>query len=185
MIAGRIRWIAVALMAGFAADAAAQGAFLKAFKFFNTPTGGTVYETQPVTYLVSVQNIGSGNQADNPGPEVTDQLPSQVTLVSASATAGTLTVDIPNNQILWNGSLAPSAVVNITIQATVNAGTAGQFASNRASLFFDSDGNGTNENFDISSQALFQILPATLLPAMSHIALIALALMLAFIALRR
>jgi len=143
------------------------------------------FETVVFTYTITLTNAGPGAQGDNAGNEMTDQLPSTVTLLSASATSGTATADIPNNRVLWNGSIPAGGSVTITIQASVNAGTAGTPISNQATIAYDADGNGTNEASGASNAAVFTPLPAGSIPAMSHIALIALALMLAFLALRR
>ena len=75
-------------------------------------------------YTVRLFNSGPEDQLDNPGDEFTAVLPASVTLVSATATAGTTTTS--GNTVHWNGTiLAPNAVV-LTIQAKVNAGTLGQ-----------------------------------------------------------
>jgi hypothetical protein len=47
--------------------------------------------------------------------------------------------------VTWNGSIAASGSVTITITATVDAGTAGQTVSNQGSISYDSNGDGTND----------------------------------------
>ena len=74
--------------------------------------------------------------------------------------------------------------MTITIQARVNA-IAGTPISNQASISFDADGNGTNETTGTSNTATFAAETANRIPTLSPLALIALALTLAFIALRR
>jgi uncharacterized repeat protein (TIGR01451 family) len=98
--------------------------------------GGTV------TYSVTVTNSGAP-QADHPGDEFVNALPSSLTLQSATASAGTTSTS--SNTVLWNGALAPGAPVTITIVATVNPGTEGQLISNHAPLNVDSDGSGTSD----------------------------------------
>ncbi len=95
-----------------------------------------------ITYTIVLNNAGPGNQADNPGDEFVDVLPAQVSLVSASASAGTATT--AGNTVTWNGSIAASASVTITINATVNAGAFGQI-DNQGTINYDSNGDGTND----------------------------------------
>ena len=107
---------------------------------------GTFEPGGTVTYTVVVTNTGTGPQPDNPGDEVTDVLPAELALVSASATSGLAVPTIATNTVTWNGSLAPGASVTITIQATIVPDVApGTTITNQAQLSFDADGNGSNE----------------------------------------
>ncbi|MDC8015550.1 pre-peptidase C-terminal domain-containing protein [Tahibacter soli] len=99
--------------------------------------GGTV------TYTIVLTNAGLGAQADNPGDEFSDVLPSQLTLVSATATSGTAVANVGTNTVTWNGTIAPAGTVTIAITATINAGATGT-VSNQGQIFFDNDANGTN-----------------------------------------
>ncbi len=98
-----------------------------------------------VTYTVSFTNTGAGAQTDNPGDEFTDVLPASLTLTSASATSGTATVDIPARTVHWNGGIASGASVTLTINASVVPAATGT-VSNQGTVFYDADGNGTNES---------------------------------------
>lgn len=102
-------------------------------------------EGSTVTYTIVVTNSGSLPQADNPGNELTDVLPSSLTLISASATGGTTVANVATNTVTWTGSIAANSSVTITIQALVKTGTNGMTVSNSATVSFDSDSNGTNE----------------------------------------
>ena len=99
-----------------------------------------------VTYAVTLSNSATTAQLDNPGNEFTDVLPSGLTLVSATANSGTAVATVGTNTVTWNGSIAASGSVTITITATVNAGTAGTTIANQGTAAFDADGNGTNES---------------------------------------
>ena len=150
-----------------------------------TGTGGRFFETAPFTYTIVITNSGVSTQSNNPGDEMVDQLPSSVTLISASATSGTALADIASNRVTWNGSILSGGSVTVTIQATVKTGTAGSTISNRATVSYDADGNGTNESTGQSNDAVFVPANAAAIPALSTFALIALALMLALLAVRR
>ena len=104
--------------------------------------GGTFEPGGAVTYTVVLTNNGPFAQGDNLGDEFTDVLPAQLTLVSAAATTGAATATVVTNTVTWNGSLAESASVTITINAGVAGGTT---VSNQGTITYDADGNGTNE----------------------------------------
>ena len=107
---------------------------------------GTFTESGTVTYTVILTNSGNGTQADNPGNEFTDVLPAGLTLISATASAGTAVATVATNTASWNGSIAASGSVTITIKASINTGTMGMVISNQGTISFDADGNGTNES---------------------------------------
>jgi uncharacterized repeat protein (TIGR01451 family) len=102
--------------------------------------GGTV------TYTIVLSNSGNAAQTDNPGNELTDVLPSSLTLVSANATSGAAVATVATNTVTWNGGIPAGGSVTITITATVKAGLAnGTSVSNQATFTYDADANGTNE----------------------------------------
>ncbi len=96
-----------------------------------------------ISYSVVLTNSGSAMQGNNPGDEFTDTLPAGLSGVSANATSGTAST--VGNTVTWNGSLAVSGSVTITINATINAGTEGAVISNQGTVNYDADDNGTNE----------------------------------------
>jgi uncharacterized repeat protein (TIGR01451 family) len=104
---------------------------------------GDFSEGGTVTYTITLHN-SAGTQADNPGNELIDVLPSDLTLVSASATSGTAVATLGTNTVTWNGSISGGGDVIITITATIT-GLQGTRISNQATINYDSDGNGTNE----------------------------------------
>lgn len=108
---------------------------------------GTFEVGGTVTYTIVLTNSAYDTQDDNPGDEFVDVLPSDLSLVSASATTGTAVANIGTNTVSWNGSvLSEGGTVTITITATINAGTEGMIISNQATINYDTDGNGTNDD---------------------------------------
>jgi uncharacterized repeat protein (TIGR01451 family) len=104
------------------------------------PQGSTV------TYTVVLRNTGTGAQPDNVGNEFTDVLPSQLTLVDATATSGVALATLGTNTVTWNGAIPAGGSVTITIHATVNAGVpTGTSVTNQGTISYDADGNGSNE----------------------------------------
>jgi uncharacterized repeat protein (TIGR01451 family) len=123
---------------------------------FVTPVGAFVAGTKTVsgafraggaiTYTVTLRNTGGGAQPNAATDELTDVLPSSLSLVSASASAGSALATPATNTVTWNGSIASGGTVTVTIHATVKAGTAGgTTVSNQGTVRYDSDGNGTND----------------------------------------
>jgi uncharacterized repeat protein (TIGR01451 family) len=99
-----------------------------------------------VTYTLTLANDGNAAQADNGGHELVDTLPATLTLVSASATSGTATADLPSNTVTWDGSLESGGSVTLTVHATIGPAVAlGTTIANQATVSYDADVNGTNE----------------------------------------
>jgi uncharacterized repeat protein (TIGR01451 family) len=110
-----------------------------------TVSAGPYASGGSVTYTITMTNSAATPQLNNPGDELVDVLPSSLTLVSASAPSGSAIADVPSNTVRWNGSIAGNSSVTVTINATINAGTAGATIGNQATVNSDADGNGTNE----------------------------------------
>lgn len=107
---------------------------------------GTFQPGGALTYTVALSNTGPGPQLDNPGDEFTDVLPANAMLLSAAATSGTAVANLATNTVTWNGSLAASASVTLTINAAVPTAIAGgTTVANQGTFAFDADVNGTNE----------------------------------------
>jgi uncharacterized repeat protein (TIGR01451 family) len=104
---------------------------------------GSFTEGGAITYTVVLSNAGPGIQLDNAGDELTDALPAGLTLVSASATSGAAAT--AGNTVTWNGSIPAGGSVTITIQATINAGQAGNTIINQGNFVSDVNGDGINE----------------------------------------
>lgn len=105
--------------------------------------GGTVI------YSIVLSNNGSQTQFDNPGDEMVDQVPAELSVIDANADAGV--IGINGNEVTWNGSIAAGAQVNISIVAVVNPNQNGGFIENQAQIFFDNDGDGINEANTLST----------------------------------
>jgi uncharacterized repeat protein (TIGR01451 family) len=143
-----------------------------------------------VIYTIVLTNSGTLAQSDNPGNELTDVLPSSLTLISASATSGTPVANAGTNTVTWNGAIPGSGSVTITIQALIKNGTIGTTISNQATISYDADANGTNESSrqsdDPSTAAASDptsFIVASSIPALSHTMLLLLGALIAAIAL--
>jgi uncharacterized repeat protein (TIGR01451 family) len=104
-----------------------------------------------ISYQLVLTNTGPSAQADNSGHELTDVLPSQLTLVSASATAGVASTDVGTRTVHWNGAIAAGGSVTVTINATIaQTATPGTVVSNQGSVSWDSDANGSNDSTGVT-----------------------------------
>jgi uncharacterized repeat protein (TIGR01451 family) len=149
---------------------------------------GSCAEGEEVRYTLVITNEGLCAQGDNPGDELTDTLPEDLTLTEASASSGILTVD--GNAIAWNGAVGPMEEVTIMLRAEIEAGTLGETVCNQAFLFADSDGDGVNDD-EIPSDdprrpgaedpTCFEVCPpgVGVIPALSPLALLLLCALLA------
>ncbi|MGH9143190.1 MAG: hypothetical protein ACRD3J_14365, partial [Thermoanaerobaculia bacterium] len=152
--------------------------------------GGSHGEGGVVVYTIVLTNSGTPAQGDNPGNELTDVLPSSLTLISASATSGSAVANVGTNTVTWNGGIAGSGSVTITIQALINNGTIGMTISNQATVSYDADADGTNESTRLSDDPSTvapsdptSFVVAGSVPALSHFMLILLGALIAAIAL--
>jgi uncharacterized repeat protein (TIGR01451 family) len=167
---------------------AAAGALVSGTK---TASAGSHAVGSTITYTITLTNNGTGAQADNPGNEFTDVLPPTLALVSATSPA---VANTGTNTVTFNGPIPAGGSVTFTITATILPTAAGTSVSNQGTIFFDSDGNGTNDataqtddpgatgaanptTFVVPGQSVIEV------PTLSSIGLLVLALALAALAL--
>jgi uncharacterized repeat protein (TIGR01451 family) len=164
-----------------------------ALVFATKSVSGTFQGGTNVIYTIALTNSGAGPQADNPGNELTDILPAQLALVSATASSGTAVATIATNTVTWNGAIPTGGTVTITITATIVPATpVGTIVSNQASVSYDSNGDSTNDATTVTDSATsggasdpttFTIVPAaaatTVIPTLSDAVLMLLAALLA------
>jgi uncharacterized repeat protein (TIGR01451 family) len=111
-----------------------------------TADSGTFAPGDSVTYSITLRNDGAVTQTDNPGPELSDTLPTSLALVSAEATTGTVGSDTLGNTVTWDGTLAYAESVIVTIRAAVKPTTpGGTTIVNQGIVRYDANGDGTNE----------------------------------------
>jgi uncharacterized repeat protein (TIGR01451 family) len=99
-------------------------------KSVTSPASATVDEGDTVVFSVTVTNSAVSSTTAT-GVEVTDLLPAGLSYDSYSATQGTFA----SGNGRWNGiSLAPGASATLTLNATVDGGTAGRTLTNTAEI---------------------------------------------------
>ncbi|HEX2831381.1 MAG TPA: proprotein convertase P-domain-containing protein [Thermoanaerobaculia bacterium] len=144
-----------------------------------------------VSYTIVISNSGDSASADNAGNELTDVLPSSLTLLSATASSGTATANVGTNTVTWNGSVPAAGSVTITITAKIENVASGTVISNQATHSYDSDGNGTNDATVLSDDPSTvasgdptAFAAVTNIPTASEYGLMLLAAMLAIVAIK-
>jgi uncharacterized repeat protein (TIGR01451 family) len=121
-----------------------QGVLLGATK----TVSGDFVTSGIVHYAILLNNTGNVASADNPGDELVDVLPAGLTLVSASATAGSAVADLAGIRAPWNGSVPAGGSVSISIQASIATSTGA--ISNQVDLHFDTNLDGSNGSDTVS-----------------------------------
>jgi uncharacterized repeat protein (TIGR01451 family) len=148
---------------------------------------GNFIEGGAITYTVVIENAGLA-QLDNPGDELIDVLPPELTLAGATASSGTAVADPGTNTVSWNGSIPAGGSVTISIDAVIGVGVGNVLISNQGTISSDADGNGTNEASALTDDpavggaqdpTVFGVGGAIDIPTLSALGLAVLALVLA------
>jgi uncharacterized repeat protein (TIGR01451 family) len=163
------------------------------FQLFCSGIDGPFAEGEMITCTFTLLNGGPTAQADNAGNEFTVTLPASLTLVAASADSGTAATFA--NTATWNGAVPVGSRVEISVKATINAGTAGTTICLQGSAFLDTDGDGVNDTVVLSDRldepcapadpCCFRVLTAEEIPTLSGLGTAVLVLLLAVAALAR
>jgi uncharacterized protein len=143
-----------------------------------------------VTYTIVLTNNMPHAQPDNPGDEFIDVLPPQLTITGVGVSSGTLSPDVPNRTVRWNGSIPSGGSVTITIHAAITARNGAAAISNQGTASIDVDNNGSNEtnvptddpSTGSSGDATVVAAGAAAIPTLSSLMLMLLALLLGAIA---
>jgi uncharacterized repeat protein (TIGR01451 family) len=104
-------------------------------------------------YSITISNIGTADQRDNPGNEFIDFIPDNVEYVpgSAEATSGTVAYEAEDNKITWNGAVPAETSVALNFQVTINSSVSnGTVISNQGTVFWDTDEDGRNDATELT-----------------------------------
>jgi len=109
-------------------------------------TAGTHYYPNTVFwYSLNAYNYGGHDQTDNPGDEIVDTLPPELTWVDTFATSGTATFDAATNSVHWNGAIPAHGSVSLSIAVRIAPNAVG-LITNQAVAHYDADSDGSNES---------------------------------------
>ncbi len=115
--------------------------------------GGLVQCEDILEYSITISNIGTANQNNNPGPEFTDVIPANMQYIPGSATAGsgTITYDSGTNKILWDGSITAQSSIALSFMVTVKTGLVNNTKiSNQGIVYWDENEDGINEKNELT-----------------------------------
>jgi uncharacterized repeat protein (TIGR01451 family) len=99
--------------------------------------GGTV------RYTVKIKNTGAVELADLSGVELSDELPEELSVVTATADLGVATVDYVGNAVTWSGSIPVGSEATVEILATLEPDVSpGTLVANQIEYRYDADGDG-------------------------------------------
>jgi len=99
-------------------------------------------------YSITISNIGTANQNNNPGHEFEDVIPTNTQYIAGSATAGsgTITYDSGSNKLLWDGSIASQSSIALSFMVSVNTGLVNNTKiSNQGVIHWDENEDGIND----------------------------------------
>jgi len=121
--------------------------------------GGDLEEGDILQYEVRIINTGEIDQIDNPGNEFEDFIPENSTFVvgSLSASSGSISYDVINDKIDWNGVVeAESGDLVLSFEVEVNNGLPNNaIISNQGIVYWDSNEDGTNDASELTDLPQF------------------------------
>ncbi len=115
--------------------------------------GGLPEPTDKLEYTITISNIGTANQSNNPGDEFEDNLTDKVEYVpgSAEASSGAITYNSAENKITWDGAIPAESSVALKFQVTINSSLVnGTEVSNQGKVYWDTNEDGTNDAIELT-----------------------------------
>ena len=119
-----------------------------------TDVNGNLVECEDILeYSITISNIGTANQKNNPGPEFEDVIPANSQYVAGSAIAGsgTITYDSGTKKIQWDGSIAAQSSIALNFMVTINTGVVNNTKiSNQGVVHWDENEDGINDRNELT-----------------------------------
>lgn len=115
--------------------------------------GGLVQCGDILQYDITISNIGTANQSDNPGHEFEDFIPTNAQYVSGSVTAstGTVSYDSGTNKIVWDGAIPAQSSIALSFKVTIDQGLVNNTKiSNQGVVHWDENEDGVNEKNELT-----------------------------------
>jgi len=115
--------------------------------------GGLVQCGDILQYDITISNIGTANQSNNPGHEFEDLIPTNAQYVPGSGTAsgGMISYDSGTNKIVWDGSIPAQSSVALSFKVTINQGLVNNTKiSNQGIVHWDENEDGINEKNELT-----------------------------------
>jgi len=119
-----------------------------------TDLNGNLVECEDLLeYSITVSNIGTANQNNNPGHEFEDSIPANTQYIAGSATAssGTIAYDSGSNKIVWDGSITSQSSIALSYIISVNTGLVNNTKiSNQGVFHWDENEDGINDRNELT-----------------------------------
>lgn len=119
-----------------------------------TDVNGNLIECDDILeYSITISNIGSANQNNNPGPEFEDVIPTNTQYIPGSATAGsgTISYNSGSNKIQWDGNIDAQSSIALKFQVTINTGLMNNtIISNQGVVHWDENEDGINDKNELT-----------------------------------
>jgi uncharacterized repeat protein (TIGR01451 family) len=111
-----------------------------------TPANVCIGSGNVVNYEVKLTNSGDGAQKDNPGSELTAQLPAQLSGIAGSCSASKGSCSASLTQVDWNGEIGVGETVTINFQVRVRLGVSvGQRFCTDFKVNYDTNNDNVND----------------------------------------
>lgn len=102
-----------------------------------------------IRYSITISNIGTADQHNNPGNEFEDIIPENTSYNAGSAQANSGTIGFSGDRIIWNGNVPAQSSVSLHFNVTVNGGLINDaLVSNQGIVYWDSDEDWINDAFE-------------------------------------
>ncbi len=123
-------------------------------KTYTDINAGTVECGDIVQYHITISNIGTAPQADDPNSnEFEDTIPEHTMYIAGSATAssGIIEYESDLNRIIWNGGISAEQIVDVSFEVKIAHGLPNNtLISNQGLLRWDSDEDGINDKENVT-----------------------------------
>ena len=126
---------------------------IMARKTVNDLNGNLVECEDILEYSITISNIGTANQNNNPGHEFEDAIPANTQYVAGSATtgSGTISYDSGSNKIVWDGTIPAQSSIALSYKVMVNTGVVNDTKiSNQGSVHWDENEDGVNDKYELT-----------------------------------
>jgi len=115
--------------------------------------GGLVQCGDILQYDITISNIGTADQSNNPNHEFEDLIPTNTQYVPGSGTAstGTINYDPGTNKIVWDGAIPAQSSIALSFKVTINQGLVNNTKiSNQGIVHWDENEDGINEKNELT-----------------------------------
>jgi len=115
--------------------------------------GGFAEPDDILEYTITMSNIGTAAQTNNAGHEFEDVIPPNAVYIAGSvnASTGSISYDVVNNKIVWDGAIAAQSSVVLRFRVRINPSVMnGEKIINQGTVYWDSDEDHVNDKTELT-----------------------------------